>query len=240
MRATDRRGICFWYWGVLVPVISVSIACSSQDAGPSAPLVPIVGQGEGRFPSQTLTDWVSYSIQLAEIKVLSEKDIPPPRAVLDRKEGYIGRTIVVEVTRTFWSSTGAAPPVPTTFGLKVSGHVLKGEARIPFSIALSPRLEVGGSYVMALTAYTEDGEVVWSPLMTDTVFEMPGDPIATADAQRFGHGSVASELIRQPIEDWNRIMLATPPDPAAKRLWHLPPYDRYVAARRSEADGGAP
>jgi hypothetical protein len=230
---------------------------------PGLPPEVRVGIGEDLVPAESLTDWVSYSVQVSQVFVTSEQEIPPPRAVLDRGEGYIGRKVRLRVDRTFWTSTGAispgATPSPKELDVVVAGWLLQqGGKRILFALVDSPRIEVGGAYVIALITLLRPPidnsgdppttrnpgnsgsgplEAIWSPLSTRAVFEVAGNRIATEDVHIFGNSRVAADLAKLSGADLEQVLSSTSPDPVAAKYWHLPPHERFLAVSAEKAGG---
>jgi hypothetical protein len=223
------------------------LGCSGDSTGGSRDTRDVVvGIGEPILPAETLTDWVSYAARVVQLTVVAEREIPPPQSVLENREGYIGRTVSVPVERTFWTSPGAvtpgADPNAGEFDIVVSGWVLRGDRRVTFVLLNSPRIEVGGKYVMPLitllrpalnpqpsNAGQEQQEVQWGPLSGESVFEVQGNQVAQDDVHRYGNSEIARSLSLLPPADLERTLAEAPPDPIAAKYWHLPPYERWLA-----------
>lgn len=201
-------------------------SCSDRSA--SAPAV-VIGSGDGIFPAETLTDWASYAIQVSEVSILSEREIPPPDSVHERGEGYIGRTVSVSIGQTFWTSPGGGATADNQ-DIIVAGWVLQNGTRHLFAVAMSPRLEVGGKYVIPLvTAPGGSGNTAWGPLSTESVFERAHDPVATMDVHARGNSAVARSLSSLSDSELQRTLAETTPDPIAAKHWDLSPYERWLA-----------
>jgi hypothetical protein len=243
---------------MLLNPLSISIAvlgglgCSDAgiDSSPGGEVV--VGIGEELFPSDALTDLVSYAAQVSQVTVLAENEIVPPASVVTNQEGYIGRKVSVHVDKTFWTSQGAIDPGatsdPVDFEIVVSGWVVRAGKRVLFALKDSPRIEVNGKYVLPLTTYlrpvlanpapitmsrqsgsTPDAlEVQWGPLSTRCVFQANGDPIATADVRARGNNEVARSLSQLAEADIAGALAGALPYPIAAENWSLPPYERWL------------
>jgi hypothetical protein len=211
-----------------VAPLAWAAGCSSSD---EEMLPPIWGTADGLFPAATLTDWVSYVARLSQVSVVSEEEIPPPRDVLERREGYIGRKVLVRIENDIWLSSGhsTAPPMETK--ITVAGWVLQGDRRHRFILRDSPRIETGGRYVLPLVSAPRNGEDQWGPLSTGSVFEVPGDHVATADVHATGNSPVARSLSVMSRAEIQRTLDGTPPDPLAQKYWHLPPFERLKAVQ---------
>jgi hypothetical protein len=203
----------------------------------------IGGQGDFFFPGETLTDWVSYALQVSEVTVLSDEEVPPSADVLDRKEGYVARRAHLRVDNHLWVNADGFAPLEGETDLLVVGWILKGERLIPFVLANCPRLEVGGHYVMPLTRMPDfpDGSPppVWGPLTADSVLAVPGDAVAEADVAAWGNFGVARAFSGRPLDELREALARTPMDPIAAEHRDLLPYDRFKAvqaSRRSSPD----
>jgi hypothetical protein len=219
------------------------------DAGITTSPEIVFGIGEGVFPHETLIDWVSYAVQVSEVTVASESEIPPPPAVLERREGYIGRRARFRVERTFWKSPGAitpgATPDPAEVEIVVVGWVLHDGVRRRMAFRNSPRMEVGGRYVMPMVTLlrpklgpdgrsTGEQEARWSPLDPESPFAFGGDPVATADAQLVGVSPLSSELSTLSAEALAERLASTPPARFVDQFWHLPPRERLRAVQEAQ------
>ena len=219
---------------------------SDRDASPNSENV-VVGIGEETFPSDSLADWVSYSVKICRLTVVSEEEIPPPEAVYQRREGYIGRRVNLRVDATAWVSDGAVlagiDARADTVAIIGSGWVLRNGVRHRFALERSPRLEVGGSYIMPLTTLlrpavpaTDAGVVFqaqWSPLSTAAVIASSDSAIAMRDVSERGQSVIAAQLSERTFEEIAAELNRTQPHPAAKMFWHLTPLERWRAVSAS-------
>jgi hypothetical protein len=219
----------------------------TADAGFPTSGEVVVGIAEEAFPSSSLADWVSYSVKVCSVTVIEEEEIPPPETVYQRREGYIGRRIRVRVDGTLWVSDGAVTPgidrSADTLAIVVGGWVVRNGVRYRFALERSPRLEVGGAYILPLTTLlrpvsptSPSGpalEAQWGPLSVATVIANSSSPIALGDVADRGQSSFAAELSKLPVEALAAELNRTEPHPAAKMFWHLPPSERWRAVTSS-------
>ena len=223
---------------------------TEPDGGtPTSPEV-IFGTADGTFPAETLTDWVSYAVQVSEVTVLHERELRPPPTVWERGEGYIGRQARLRIDRTLWKSPGAltpgAMPDPVEVNVVVVGWVLRAGVRHRLAYKESPRLEVGGRYVIPLVTLQRpkveaDGstsphvlEAQWGPLALDCQLAIAGDPVATADVQLTGIAPLARELSMLSAEALAERLASTPPARFVDKYWHLPPRERLRAFQEEQ------
>ncbi len=232
--------------------VGAAVGCEAgADPDPDPDIV--IGRGEGLYPSTTLTDWVSWSLQLSQVLVLEESEIPPPQTVADRQEGYLGRKVRVRVERTIWTSPQATETAPAEFEFAVSGWVLRrGGKKIRFALLDCPRIEVGGRYLLPITtaplfepappnntgmrrrepfiSYT----IGWSPLAGDAVFGVQGDQVSTADVEARGSGALAKSFVGKPDEEIRRALEMATFDPMVLPFMNLSPWDRWIAIWRPD------
>lgn len=73
----------------------------------SSPEVVVGGEGgaSDRFPSETLTDWVSYADQVSVSSVVSEE--LPESHDPNVNGGYFGRAVAVRIEQMLWRRPGA-------------------------------------------------------------------------------------------------------------------------------------
>jgi hypothetical protein len=62
--------------------------------------------GSDAFLNDALTDWVSYSTDIALVTVVDEREHEPSADVVQRNEGYVGRSISVQIERVPWRAAG--------------------------------------------------------------------------------------------------------------------------------------
>jgi hypothetical protein len=215
---------------LVVATGAVGAGCSDGAYGTDAnrPDEIVIGRGDGPFPDATLTDWVSYAVQVGEVEVLAEREIPPPKTVFERGEGYIGRSVTIRTGTTYWVSPGAVA-APSEIEIVVSGWVLRSGKRLRFALLRSPRIEVGGKYNMPLVTILRNGQVEWSPLSPPSVFEVRNDATATNDVHTLGNSPLANSLSKMSDSELRRALAEAPIDPVAMKYWHLPPYERVKA-----------
>ncbi len=229
-------------------VVSGNSGCSARSGTPHSETR--VGHGDGLFPAETIKDLVSYAYHVVEVAVLGEDQIPPPQRVFTRGEGYVGRQVAVQVNDVIWSAPGA-PNIPAETRMVVSGWILKNEQLSPFSMVQSPRLEVGGRYLMPVvelprpvvgfqlperTTRPESPtpvptEMQWSPLSTDAVFAVPGDQVAMRDVESRGNSALARELSKLDRAALKLRLEEATIDPDVKKHIALPPHERIRAVQ---------
>ena len=120
----------------VVLLVPIAFGCGQRE---------FVGQSESPFPDETLTDVATYATQLSNVLILSERQLPVPDHVVQRGEGYVGRRVRARVVGTPWASPHTSERAPQEIEITVAGWVYKSGDLIPFTIASSPRIEVGES-----------------------------------------------------------------------------------------------
>jgi hypothetical protein len=226
----------------LVLAVALPIACGGgdtvtmRDGGPFKEGPPVEGSVYNLLPSATLTDWVSWVEQLSVVTVVREEALPPDPEEAKRREGYLGRRVILEVDRTVWSNDGVAP-ASGRLEMTVNGWVLKGDVMHPFEPG-GARFLPGGRYVVPLLRLAGH----WAPLSGQSSFALAGDPIATADVQRRGISATAERLSRMTFDEMAAALATAPRDPRVEAHRALPPLERFnalKAERQRPGDAGA-
>lgn len=222
-----------------LPLIVVGVAAWTLLSNSSPSPVVVGGAGaSSRFPSETFTDWVSYSDQVSVFSVVREEEIRPPAVDLKRDlaEGtsYLGRLVTLRIGRTIWRREGA-PSTGATIRVITWGWALNenGERR-PAAPWGGPRLEIGTRYVAPLVRAPRDG-VAWTPLADDATLPLDGDVITTARIE--GNPSpIAERVSGKSVGALGHILARTPTDPVAKKYRHLAPDARVQAVFREKEE----
>jgi hypothetical protein len=192
----------------------------------------VIGQASDRLPSETLTDWVSYSDQVVIAEVESERELSPPAAAVQRGEGLIGRRISARVTTTLWSRT-AAPDLPPAVDLLVWGWVLQDGKRLPFTSGGAPRPSVGQSYVFPL-AQLASGE--WVVLAHSAVLPVAAGAVRKPEPAEVGVvAPLARKYAGRGVEDLSRDLAASKPDSVAAHYFDRDPEARWAAVVQARA-----
>lgn len=100
-----RAWIVLGFAGLATAVLVV-VAPFRDGSERSSPDVTEVSGADSVLPNVGLADWISYGNQVAVVLVMSEAELPPPQEVLDRGEGYIGRTVEVRIEEDLWLAPG--------------------------------------------------------------------------------------------------------------------------------------
>jgi hypothetical protein len=196
--------------------------------GSSSSSVVAVDAGSARFPSASLTDWVSYGDQVSIVSVDAEEELR------QGGDGYVGRIVTLRIEKTIWRREGA-PSAGRAVRVVTWGWAVDEERR-PVAASGGPRLEVGARYVTALVRAPRDG-VEWTPLADDSTLPLDGDVITTAGI--LGVPSLLAKELRGKSVDKLAIMLAhTQPDPIAAKYFDLPPDERVQAVFRETPGTG--
>lgn len=190
----------------------------SSTAGPGA--IPLAA--DVIIPNQSLTDWVSYANQVSVVTVLSEAEIEPPPEVRARREGYIGRTVVLRIDDTLWTAPGVSA-VQGQISMTVIGWHLKGARKIPFG----GRLEVGTTYVMPIASIKGQ----WAD--ASVTAPVPTAGLLVAGSAKDGT-AWTRELAGVSLSALSARLAATPPDPVAAQFAHLPGGERADAVRKAQ------
>lgn len=199
--------------------------CRAADGG------VLVGHGPADdyfLPDQTLSDWVSYSDQIAVVSVVGEVARAPEGTPGGGEMRYIPRDVTLRVEQTLWPQGDvAASRADVTFTWWGWSARTAQAPMVPVLHCYVPRLSPGGRYVAALSRFA--GGVV-APLTGGAILAAPGDPIAAKDIATHGYGEVAHALSTSTLEEMSQIFGSTPLDPFAAKHLDLPPVERFQAA----------
>lgn len=206
---------------MVVAVLAAVTSCSGGGAStPDSPSTAAV-QGASAFFHDTLQDWVSYATELVVVDVVSERAIASDTSVRESGEGYVGRRVTLRVVDQLWRAADGRD-LSGQLEVDALGWVLTEGKRRPMVARGGLRLAPDRRYLMPLTI--RDGQPV--PLSEETLWfvDEEGRLVAPPDADndvRALHGRRASDV--------GELFRATPPDAAASRHAHLPPYERVRA-----------
>ncbi|QES46603.1 hypothetical protein DEJ50_00795 [Streptomyces venezuelae] len=216
-------------------------ALPSDGDGPRRPSV-IVGHAKEALPSSTAGDWVSYADHVAVVNVVSENEQPPSAEEVQAGEGYISRTVKIDVAQKLWSRPGAAE-LPASVTSTVDGWSFKGTTRTPIAREGASRLEPGHTYVIALARFADgqwsrigsgaalpydgavvgNGEVMSKPVTTQKAplsAMIEGPDLQTRAVAVVAKGQAASALAG--------VLAKATPDPVAVQNSGLDPVARYA------------
>lgn len=227
------------------PKLTRRTACAALAAGAIAAAgradgqqdAAAAGAGGGRFPAQTLQDWVSYADHVAVYTVVAEREIPPSPEELARGEGLVGREVTLRVDGVLWRAP-RAPALPAALRMTAPGWVLSDGRRRRMEPDGAPRVAPGERYVAPL-ARVEDapGAPEWSPLSAGAQLPLEGDTVGepagpATELERTVAGRSPGEL--------RAALHRQAPDPRAGRYRHLRPAERIRAVLRERGDAGTP
>ncbi len=185
----------------------------------------VVGAAADRFPSEDLSDWVTYADQVAVVSILEETLIDPPADVAERQEGYVERVVEMRVDSTLWTSSDAKARAEGTIDFEAFGWILKGEDIVPIAPGGGTRLEVGKRYVIPLVKI----EKGWSSLSPSSIIGVNVDGELVLEERITNPATLALVESSANADELAAQILATSPDPDAEEFSHLPPEERYNA-----------
>lgn len=183
--------------------------------------------GSDRFPSETLSDWVSYGDHVAIVTVVDEKALPEDE--MDSGSGIVPREVTLRIEEAIWSREGA-PPVDDEVRVVTWGWIVEDGERQPVAARGGPRLELQSRYVTPLVRAPRDG-VDWTPLSDSATLPLDGDRISTTKI--VGSPSpIALDLDGATTEELATAVAQAAPDPVAAKHFDLPPDERWEAVLR--------
>ncbi|WP_225844747.1 hypothetical protein [Streptomyces sp. HPF1205] len=218
---------------------TVAVA-NNGSAAPPRPKV-VVADADALLPSDTATDWVTYSDHLAVVTITSERALPPSAEETAAGEGFIPRVVTAHVDQVLWSRPGA-PTAPTTMDWDLDGWTFHGDERTPLRVDGEPSMAVGERYVVPITYLsptTTVDEAGWEPLSSDSLLP-DADNTVGAGAKVYGYSGPQSDPAHTTDvkddawggtpEELAATLAATPPDPNAAAYMDLPPDVRLSRA----------
>lgn len=233
----------------LSAAVLVPVAVGDQHDDGARPHV-IIADGRDAVPSRTLEDWVSYGDHTVIVNVASETEIPATAEEVTAGEGYIGRTVNMQIDQTVWSRTGA-PALPSTITMAVDGWSFQGQTRTPIAREEGSRLEPGHTYILSLALLADgswtaagsgaalpyDGSVVGAGefrgmTMNQAEFSAAIDEEGTSAAE----GVAGTDVMGDPVylvaegktsQQVGDMLTTTDPDPVAEANFNLDPVQRF-------------
>jgi hypothetical protein len=223
------------HW-LMVALLGVAGAVVITGCGGSS---AVMGDGgAGRFPSETLRDWVSYADHVAVYTVVAEHEIPPPQEEIDRGEGLVGRDVTLHIDRTLWSAAGA-PPLPDEIHMTALGWVLQDGERHALVEDGAPRVAVGERYLAPLVRVEDDPDnPEWWPLGIPA--QMPLGTDDTVGETNGWSNALAARLRGRSVNAIRDAVTAENPDPLAQKHAKLRPSKRIRAVLGERGDQAPP
>jgi hypothetical protein len=211
--------------GLLLAAVALT-GCWPGDNGRAEEAAPNrcnAGNADYRLPTDTLTDWVSFSDQLSVVEVTGEHRGEPERVEPGSdQDQWVGRRVDLRVHDTPWRRA-EAPSAPDTLTVEVDPWVLHKGRLQRFQISEGPWVEVGRRYLMGLVRFDE-GE--WAPFPRST---MPLSPAGIVTATCEKHTTLARFTGLTPA-DAAAVLAQTPADPVAAANPTVPPVQRAQQA----------
>jgi hypothetical protein len=195
------------------------------------------GTGDYAVPTWSFGDWVSYADQVSVVTVVAERQLPLGPEEIANDEGYVGRTVTLELERTIWRRPGA-PEARTRLTVLTWGWILN-EGRMGAMVPGGARLEVGHRYVLPLARFTAEGKSRWS-VFADGDGNFPLDGAVIVDGQ-IGRESPPGDdsypgterLGGMTVDELAARLAAAKPDPLAVEHAKLDPIARWEAVARA-------
>lgn len=199
-----------------VTAIAFAVVACGGGGSPEDSAAVRASNASSVLPYGTLTDWVSYGQQVSVVTVLSEQEISPEAEVLERGEGYIGRSVELAIGETIWTAPGVAR-IEGTIEVRDWGWTLRDGERIP----IMPRMEPGKQYLAPLAEI--EGSL--TP-MNVIAIELVGGAVPAELPLEY---TFAEGLHGATLDGLRAILADTAPDPVVEPYMHLDPVARYAA-----------
>ncbi|YAL84608.1 hypothetical protein ACMYYO_07300 [Dermacoccaceae bacterium W4C1] len=178
-----------------------------------------VVSGGHSFPSETLTDWVSYADQISVVTVTSDRALPSEGGPGESgdAEQYQGRAATFVVESTVWKDRDS--PERRTFEVPVFGWVRKDGARTPAVPDGGLRFEVGERFLLPISR-DADGKVAF--LSPSAAIPLTSKPRGLWSAD----SAAAKALTGKDPAQVTATLSRTKPDALAVKYHLLPPWQR--------------
>jgi hypothetical protein len=240
---TAAAGLC-----AALAAATVAVSTTSSAPTPHRPSL-IVADGEDLLPSNTATDWVTYSDHLVQVTITAERELTPTADEAAAGEGYLPREVDVNVDQVLWSRSGATV-APATMKWDLDGWAFHGTNKTPIRLNGEPSMNVGETYVVPITHLSQTDVVSaagWAPLSTNAILPYSNGTIgqgATVVGYT-GPESDASGETTAKDDAWGgsanglvSTMSSTSPNPLAAGYMALPPDERFRHVMSSNATTG--
>jgi hypothetical protein len=162
--------------------------------------------GCDRYPSSTPADWVTYADHVIVATATSERVLPLDKDVAENGEGDVDRTVTLRPDEILWSAESPRQDAPTeSFEFAAFGWALRQDGtRTPLARDGAPRLEVGHTYIIALSREPEvDDEPTPIPAHWVT---LGGESMVPYDQETIGTGEgaevTADDAGEDTVEHW--------------------------------------
>lgn len=185
---------------------------------------------EGTFPDEGLSDWVSYSNQVALVSVVNERALPTTQR---RPEELIGRVVTLRIDESLWLPEGPTNNhllAGAEVDVVVGGWVLREGVELKAVFVGGPRLEVGGRYVMPLLASDEEVDSAngnWAMLTPASAGAFHQSDVAVTDAELHQAGNASTAALEGlDVEAMRDVLTAATVHDGAEHCRTLPYRER--------------
>lgn len=227
-RRRRRAGLsgCAFLAAAAVTAIVVAQPWSGTQQ-PSAPLVaPLVVKDTAvvseQWPSSTLKDWARWADGVVVVQVAAEHPAGEFPAADGTGEVVIGRNVDLTIVDVLWTRSGATAPAGVV-EVSAAGWVDRpGRPRAPVAFDGVPRLEIGGTYVVALRSRSDcqpDVDAGWSVLGSSAAWPVEGSVNGTGesgglrvtvDRAQADVGSLEESMIGRSLDDLRDTLREAP------------------------------
>jgi hypothetical protein len=203
--------------------VAIGLTVGSTGHGPAAPKI-LRAEAQEKFPSETLSDVVSWSDQVSIVTAIGASEVPDssPQSPGDDVR-LIGRDITYHIDQTIWHRAGA-PELTGTFTAGGGGgwETSSDHPKVRIALEGAPWVEVGEQYVMPLAL--DQGK--WGPYSSSAVVPYVNGKVVPDPTQ---HTQLAEALKTLPATELSPLFATAIPDPDAARHFDLRPTDRLCA-----------
>ena len=210
---------------LVICVFPILVGCG-QDPGARHQVV----SGLNSLPSDSLTDWVSYSDAVAVVRIAvdsGESALTPEEE--STGEGLTTRNVVAAVERVVWTRDPASRKhVPTRFPIVAPGWIYKNSSKVPYVMDDGNRLELGEIYLMPIALYDDAG---WGPVGFGLAMTPDQNRVAQPgqNSRSTAKGAASTALAGLDVAAIAAKLGSVTPDPVAAAHEDLDPIGRFRA-----------
>lgn len=234
MRAIDSR-VSIAAAIAMVTLSGCMTAAPTRTASPEfGPLT--VSHGLTLVTMESVQDWATFADDVVLVRVLSEEKMAVSEEERAAGEGYIPRTITVEVRRTLWSQPAIDRAVPLTMTLEQGAWLFgrdRPERRVLADLKGSWG-QVGHDYVVAI-AYSGFGPAESAKKKWGVLTMLPADGGVVGNGEAIVGdaltGSFVSAVKDAEVSNVTKVLAAASPYPKAVKVM-----DRDLSVRASSVN----
>lgn len=192
-----------------------------------------VVSADSMFPDTTPRDWATFVDHLVVGRVTAERALPLEADDGEPDRGFQLREVEFSVDHVLWSREGG-PPAPKMISWETFGWSFQDGQRTEVTVAGSPRLEVGHTYLVPLL-FIPDTESPddegWSPLSPSDVLGYDEGVIDDGNGASApnGYSWVHRDYLGSTADEVAEVLRTVKPHPEARAIMNASPLRRLNA-----------